>query len=84
ASLTLQTTTDIYTSESVRQQLLTPHLLNTFQPFLPPLQHQSFPLTLQPYQHPQIPKQLHPSLTSVNLYRRTVLNKYQHFISKTH
>lgn len=81
-SLTLETTTNIYTSESMEEQVLTADLLKTFEPLLAPLEQQWLRLRLQGYQQAEIAKQLQRSVSSVKLYRRSVLKKYQQFMSK--
>lgn len=81
-SLTLETTTNIYASESMEEQVLTADLLMTFEPLLAPLEQQWLRLRLQGYQQAEIAKQLQRSVSSVKLYRRSVLKKYQQFMSK--
>lgn len=81
-SLTLETTTNIYASESMEEQVLTADLLKTFEPLLAPLEQQWLRLRLQGYQQAEIANQLQRSVSSVKLYRRSVLKKYQQFMSK--
>ena len=66
----------------MEEQVLTADLLMTFEPLLAPLEQQWLRLRLQGYQQAEIAKQLQRSVSSVKLYRRSVLKKYQQFMSK--
>ena len=66
----------------MEDQVLTADLLKTFQPFLTPPEQRWLRLRVQGYQQAEIAKQLQRSVSSVKLYRRSVLKKYQQFMSK--
>ncbi|CAM3085573.1 sigma-70 family RNA polymerase sigma factor [Staphylococcus argensis] len=81
-ALSLETATHTYVSQSLEEQILTAELLKAFLPLLTSHERQWFLLRLQGYQQAEIANQLQRSVSSVKLYRRSVLKKFQQFMAK--